>query len=80
MKMTQSNQCILPRGGGRVSLDEIGTSGGGGINGMFIGPPGINGGGGKNGTGGRFMIGDPGDSIRIGDGAFTSLGIIPSIL
>lgn len=46
------------------------------------GPPGINGGGGKNGTGGKTFIGEPGDSIWRGggDGAFISIGIRPSTL
>lgn len=36
--------------------------------------------GGRNGGGGKPIIGEPGDSKCIGDGAFTSLGSRPSML
>lgn len=62
-RMRRGSAAGLPSGGGRISPDEIGTSGGGGMNGRFMGGPGMNGGGGRNGTAGSTFSGDPGDSM-----------------
>lgn len=69
---------IIPSGGGRISPG--GNNGGGGMNGSIGGGP-MNGGGGKNGGGGRTpIIGEPGDSKWIGDGALLRSGSRPSTL
>lgn len=73
----------IPSGAGRISPGGMGTNGGGGMNGRLIGGPPMNGWGGKNGgafVGTKFINGEPGDSMWIGDGALISLGIKPSPL